>query len=83
MNRQEKQKYLNLPTIAYYDEFGGIEIKKLQFDGKNAFVVFVANAWYPGRTVYKARLHTIYGRLFFRYHLLSIYCDECVRLEVM
>lgn len=81
MTKQEKQRYMEMPSVAYYSGFGGIEIKEIQY-GIEDYVVFVANAWYPGRTVHRVKINYTWSRPSFRYHLLTIHFDECLRMEV-
>lgn len=79
MTRREKFEYENMPTVAYYSGYGGIEIKEVQY-GIEDYIVYVANSFLPTRSVHRSKIYTTTsGRLYFKYHTLSIYCDECIR----
>lgn len=80
MTKEEKRRYMEMSAVAYYSGFGGIEIKEIQY-GIDDYVVFVANAWYPGRSVHRAKINYCWSRPSFRYHFLTIHFDECLRTD--
>lgn len=80
MTKQEKNKALQMETIAYYNGFGGVEIKAIEY-GIEDHVIFIANSFIPNnKTVHRVKIHYDSRRPYFHYHTLRIPFDECLRV---
>lgn len=80
MKKAEKQKYMELETVAYYSGCGGIEIKDI-LNGIENHVVFVAGAWCGNPTVHMAKIYYT-DNPYFRYHGYTIHLDDCLRTHI-
>lgn len=80
MTKQEKNKALQMETIAYYSGFGGVEIKAIEY-GIEDYVIFIANSFIPNiRTAHRVKIYYNTSRPYFNYHTLQIHLDECIRV---
>lgn len=74
---------INLPSIAYYSGFNGLEIKRIIY-GCDDFVVCVSGSWHGGVEAKKAHCvkieYTRSGKPFFRVYGHRIPLDECIRM---
>lgn len=81
MKKEEKQKFLAMPSIAYYSGFGGIEIKNIVY-GIEDYAVYVAGAWINNKTVHKSKIYFYGDDIFFKYHGTKISLNECIRMDI-
>lgn len=78
MKKTEKQYYLTLPAVGYWSEYGGIEVKEIQY-GIEDYVIVVSNAWSGKRTVHRVVIH--YGENpYMILHGRRHYFSECLRV---
>ena len=75
MTKSEKQKIMEMPTVAVYSMgLAGLEIKNIEY-GIEDYIVFVA----PGGTVHKRKIYTApSGQTYFRFGNITVCTDECI-----
>ena len=77
MTIQEKQKYMEMPTIAVYS-FGlaGLEIKAIEY-GFDDYAIYIGT----DNKVHRSKIYTApSGQNYFRYGNNTICLDECMRV---
>ena len=78
MKKIEQEKYLNLPTIAYWSVFNGVEVKKIEY-GINDYCICVCDAWTKARKVHRLKIRT--NNNGYNYILINntrLFFDDCV-----
>ena len=77
MTTDEKLRYLEKDTVAYYSGYGGIEIKEV-INGLEDYVIYVSNSFTSNKNVHKVKIH--WGeRPYFIANGVRIHLDECIR----
>ena len=79
MTKSEKQKVIDMPSLAYFSGFGGVEIKSIDY--VDDAVLFVANAWYGKKSVHHSAIR--YTRDMVPYFTLNgcrIRLADCIRM---
>lgn len=77
MTRQDKQRYMEMPTVAVYS-FGlaGLEIKAIEY-GIEDYVIYIGT----DKKIHRSRIYTApSGQFYFRYGRWRICFDECMRV---
>ena len=74
-----KERYLRMRTIGYWSEYGGIELKDIEY-GINDYAVVVSGAFSANRRCHKVMIHTNKnGRQFIMINGRRYYFDNCLR----
>ena len=81
MTKNEKITMLEKPSFAYYNGFGGIVFKEIEY-GIEDYIIFLANAWYGGtyKDVHRVKIHYGENGDYIRFHGFRIPLNECVRM---
>jgi len=80
MTSKEKAALEEMPTVGYWSELGGVEVKKIEY-GVDDYVLCISNAWYGKHSYHRVRID--YGtdsRSYVRIHSVKLYLDECIRV---
>lgn len=76
MTKSEKQNYLNKDTIGYWSDWGGVEVKGIEY-GINDYVIIYIRL---KRSVHRVKVY--YGiREHIRIRGRRLYFDECLRVD--
>ena len=76
MTKSEKQNYLNKNTIGYWCDWGGVEVKGIEY-GINDYVIIYIRL---KRSVHRVKIY--YGiRHYIRIRGRRLYFDECLRVD--
>ena len=68
MPKEQKQLYLSLPSIGSISDWSGIEIKTIEHNENDDYIVFVAESHRPHPSVHRLILQTnSKGQQFFNY----------------
>lgn len=78
MTREEKNYWIQAPTIAYYSGFGGVEIKSIEY-GINDYAVVVSNAFVGKKKVHRVLIRYNKNGGSFKVNDMTIPMDACLR----
>ena len=78
MTKEERAKYLAMPSKGYVSAFNGLEVKDFEY-GVTDYVIFIADAWRGKPTVHRARVYYTSERPFFTFEAMRVYLDEVIR----
>lgn len=80
--KSKKQQIIDMPTIAYYSGFNGIEIKDIEY-GINDYVIAVSGAWGGTKTAHRVKIYSnINGDMYFKLYGIRIPLNECIRTNI-
>lgn len=80
--KQEKASIAAMPTIGYWSNLGGVEVKQVEHAGTEDYVICVVNAWFGTHTYHRLRIkytHTKDARPYIDFEGTKLYLDQCVR----
>ena len=75
MTKSEKQNYLNKNTIGYWSDWGGVEVKGIEY-GINDYVIIYIRL---KRSIHRVKIYYGYKREYIRICGRRLYFDECFR----
>ena len=76
MTKSEKQNYLNKNTIGYWCDWGGVEVKGIEY-GINDYAIIVVNE----TSVHRVKIYYGYKRDYIRIRGRRLYFDDCLRVD--
>lgn len=78
MTRQEKLSALAKPTIAYWTDLGGVEVKEIVHD-LDDYLVCVTNSQSNNPNVHRVRVNGEGKLVYVRIHDTRLYLCDCMR----
>ena len=79
MTKLEKQNYLNKNTIGYWSDWGGVEVKGIEYGINDYAIIYIRLK----KSVHRVRIN--YGRKldrdYIRIHGRRLYLNECLRVD--
>lgn len=80
--KSKKQQIIDMPTVAYYSGFGGIEIKDIEY-GINDYIIAVSGAWCSNKSVHRVKIYYgANGNAYFKLYGVRIPLNECIRTNI-
>lgn len=77
MTKSEKQNYLNKNTLGYWSDWGGVELKGIEY-GINDYVIIYIRL---KRSVHRVKINYAIKRDYIRIRGRRLYFDECFRVD--
>ena len=75
MTKNERERYLYMPTEGYTSHCGGISVKKIEY-GIEDYVIFVAGEMSGKPTVHRTKIYYYTDRPHFLFYGKRIYFDD-------
>ena len=78
MTKEEKEQYLNMPTVGVSATLSVLEVKTIEY-GIDDYIVFTVPRHNGKRTVRRAKINEGADRPYFFYEDFRVYMDEIIR----
>ena len=75
----KKEICLNNKSIAYYSEFGGLELKKVEY-GIDDYIYCVSGAWCSKKSYHKLKVYYGNDGDYMMLHGHKIPLNECIKM---
>ena len=80
MTKEEKTICTHLPTIGYWSELGGVEVKQIEHTVDGIFVYCESGAWTGNHKQHKLKVRQERNaREYVQMRSYKLYLDECLR----
>ena len=79
MTKEEKAKYIQMPSVGVSATLNGLEVKAIEY-GINDRIVFTIRNMRGNLTAHSARICYKSDRPFFRFEDYRIYLDEIIKV---
>ena len=80
MTKEEKAHYVTLPSIAYWTDYSGIEVKEIEY-GTDDYLICVSLANTENPRVHRLKIKAaMNGRPYVIIYGHNMYLDQCLRV---
>ena len=77
MTKSEKQNYLNKKTVGYWCDWGGVEVKGIEYGINDYAIIYLSLK----RSVHRVKIYYGYKRDYIRIRGRRLYFDDCLRAD--